>query len=252
LRKYLIAAVAAVTALVFAVVATAQTSTPSATLTVKLTPKNAGTAKKPKSGKLSLKIVNDDPARTMDVLKITSPSTAMLKLKGLRKCTQTVIVNQQCPKSALLGTGMAEASQGVNTPKPNPLFFKVSPYPMSNSQIGFLLQQLSKDENGQATTTLQPNGIAAVAVGTLRKVKRGQLLDIAVPEIAQEFPTGVFNGLVSLQTTLSKSKGSNHLIRVTGCKKKKQKYSAELHFIPNPNPERAGTAKDTATSACVA
>jgi hypothetical protein len=251
LRKYLIAAIAAVTALAFAVVATAQTSAPSATLTMKVTPKNAGTAKKPaKKGKMSLKIVNDDSSRTMDVLKITTPKTVTLKLKGLTKCTAEVIVAGNCPASAKLGSGIAEASQGVSTPAPNPLFFGVSPFPMSNTQIGFLLEQLTKDANGNPTTTPAPNGIRVVAVGTLRKIKTGQLLDIAVPKLAQEFPAGVFNGLVSLETTLSKTKGKHQLVNITGCTKKKHKFGAELHFIPNPNPAKAGTARDTATSAC--
>jgi hypothetical protein len=250
LRKYLIAAIAAVTALAFAVVATAQTSTPTATLTMKITPKNAGTAKKPANGKMSLKIINDDSSRTMDVLKITNPKTVTIKLKGLTKCTEQVIVASNCPATAKLGDGIAEASQGVSTPAPNPLFFKVSPFPMSNTQIGFLLEQLNKDANGRPTTTPAPNGIRVVSVGTLRKIKTGQLLDIAVPKLAQEFPQGVFNGLVSLQTTLTKKKGSNKLINVTGCVKKKHKFGAELHFIPNPDPAKAGTAKDTATSSC--
>lgn len=251
MRKYPIAAIAAVTALAFAVVATAQSTTPTATLTMKVTPKNAGTAKKPANGKMSLKIVNDDSSRTMDVLKITNPKTVTLKLKGLTKCTEAVIVASNCPATAKLGTGIAEASQGVNTPAPNPLFFKVSPYPMSNTQIGFLLEQLTKNADGTPSSTPAPNGIRVVSVGTLRKIKSGQLLDIAVPKLAQEFPTGVFNGLVSLQTTLSKKKGSHKLVNVSGCAKKKHKFGAELHFIPNPDPAKAGTAKDTATSACV-
>jgi len=251
LRKYLIAAVAALTALAVASVAIAQSS-PTATLSVKVSPKKAGTKKKPKNGKVELSIVNDDPGRTLDNLKIYMPKTGKLNLKGFKACSETAITEQQCPKSAALGTGIAEASQGVNTATPNPLFFKVTPYPMSKSKIGFFLQQLSKDASGQPTNQVLPAGISVVSVGTLKKGKKpyGQLLDIDVPQLAREFPPGVFNGLVSLKTTLTKKKGKKFLVSSTGCTKKAYPFKAVLHFIPNPDPANAGTAETTAKAKC--
>lgn len=252
MRKYLIAALAAITALAVASVAIAQ-STPTATMTVKVTPSKAGTKKKPKNGKVSLKIVNDDPNRTMDNLKISLPSNSKMNLTGLKKCSQETIEAQECPASYALGTGIAEARQGVNTPAPNPLFFKVTPFPMSSRQIGFFLQQLVKDANGQATTQVAAGGISVTSVGTISKTSKkpyGQILDIAVPQLAQEFPTGSFNGLVSLQTTLSKKVGKHFLVNDTGCVKKKYNFAAQLHFIPNPDPAHAGTANVKASSKC--
>lgn len=256
MRKYLIAAVAAITALAMATVALGQGSDPTATLTVKVTPTKAGTKKKPKSGKLNLKIVNDNTALTMDDLKIMIPATAQIKLKGFKTCTEQNISAGSCPASASLGTGIAEARQGVNGPVQQALFFKVTPFPMSSKQIAFYLEQLKKDANGKPTSETEPSGIRVNAVGTLSTGKKpyAQVLDIAVPKLAQEFPpnSGVFNGLVSLQTTLGKSKGKNKLISLNGCKKGKHGYGAELHFIPNPDPAHAGTARDTADSKCKA
>jgi hypothetical protein len=251
LRKYLIAVLAAITAIAVASVAIAQ-SNPTATMTVKVTPSKSGTKKKPKNGKVALKIVNDDPNRTMDNLKIFLPSNGKMSLVGLKKCSEDQITNQECPASYSLGTGIAEARQGVNTPSPNPLFFKVTPYPMSSKQIGFFLQQLNKDANGNATTEVTPGGISVNSVGTFGKAKKpyGQVLDIAVPQLAQEFPTGSFNGLVSLQTTLTKKVGKHFLVNDIGCVKGKYPFAAELHFIPNPDPAHAGTAKVKATSKC--
>jgi uncharacterized OsmC-like protein len=251
LRKYLIAALAAITAIAVASVAIAQ-STPTATMTVKVTPKQSGTKAKPKNGKINLKIVNDDPNRTMDNLKISLPSNGKLSLVGLKKCSEDTITNQECPASRALGTGIAEASQGVNTPTPNPLFFKVTPYPMSSRQIGFFLQQLNKDANGKPTSVVIPGGISVVSVGTLGKASKpyGQILDIVVPKLAQEFPTGTFNGLVSLQTTLTKKVGKHYLVNEVGCVKGKFAFAAELHFIPNPDPAHAGTAKTKTTAKC--
>jgi uncharacterized OsmC-like protein len=251
LRKYLVAALAAITAFAVASVAIAQ-STPTATMTVKVTPTKSGTKKKPKNGKVNLKIVNDDPNRTMDNLKISLPSNGKMSLTGLKKCSEETITAQECPASYSLGTGIAEARQGVNTPKPNPLFFKVTPFPMTSRQIGFFLQQLVKDANGQATSEVAAGGISVVSVGTFGKAKKpyGQILDIAVPKLAQEFPTGSFNGLVSLQTTLSKKVGKHYLVSNIGCVKGKFPFAAELHFIPNPDPANAGTAKVTASPKC--
>jgi hypothetical protein len=251
LRKYLIAALAAITAFAVASVAIAQ-STPTATMTVKVTPKKTGTKKKPKNGKVELKIVNDDPNRTMDNLKIWLAQNAKMNLTGLKKCSEETIANQECPASYALGTGIAEARQGVNTPSPNPLFFKVTPFPMSSRQIGFFLQQLNKDANGKPTTAVIPGGISVVSVGTISKAKKpyGQILDIVVPKLAQEFPTGSFNGLVSLETSLTKKVGKHRLVNNVGCIKKKYNYKAELHFIPNPDPANAGTAKVSASSKC--
>src|ERR671920_271232 len=70
LRKYLIAAVAALTALAFTAVAIAQT--PAASMSVKVAPKKAGTAKKPKNSSIELNIKNNDPKKTLSKLVITS------------------------------------------------------------------------------------------------------------------------------------------------------------------------------------
>jgi hypothetical protein len=123
---------------------------------------------------------------------------------------------------------------------------------MTSRQIGFFLQQLNKDANNKPTSEVVPSGISVVSVGTLGKAKKpyGQKLDIVVPKLAQEFPPGTFNGLVSLQTTLTKKVGKHYLVNNVGCVKKKFYFAAELHFIPNPDAANAGTAKTKATAKC--
>ena len=66
MRKYLIVAIAALTALVFSAVAIAQTPAP--TMSVKITPKKAGTKNKPKNSQINLEITNNDPKRTLSKL----------------------------------------------------------------------------------------------------------------------------------------------------------------------------------------
>ena len=254
MRKYLIAALAAITAIAaiaVSSVALAQKTT-TATLHVKVTPVKSGTKTKPVNGKTTLEIINDDTSRTMDNLKIWLPSNARLNLKGFKACPESDISAGLCPKSAALGTGIAQAAQGVNSGSPNALYFKVTPFPISTSKIGFYLEQLNKDANNQPTDQVNPSGIHVTSVGTLKKANKpyGQLLDIAVPQIAQEFPPGSFNGLVSLKTTLSKKKGKHLLVSNIGCVNKKYKFKALLHFIPNPDPTNGGTASAKASSKC--
>ena len=251
MRKYLVAALAAAIAICASSVALAQKTT-TATMHVKVTPAKSGTKAKPVNGKTFLNIVNDDTSRTMDNLKIWLPSNAKLNLKGFKTCSQTTIDAQACPKSAALGSGIAEAVQGVNAPVQNTLFFKVTPYPMSKNKIDFFLQQLNKDANNQPTSTVAPGGITVSSIGTLKKASKpyGQLLDINVPQLAREFPVGSFNGLVSLQTTLTKKKGKHLLVSNIGCVHKKYNFKALLHFMPNPDPANAGTASAKATAKC--
>lgn len=251
MRKYLVAALAAAIAIAASSVALAQKTT-TATLKVAVTPAKSGTKTKPVNGKTYLSITNDDTSRTMDDLKIWLPSNAKLNLTGFKACSETTINDGLCPRSAALGSGIAQAAQGVNTGSANALYFKVTPFPMNKRQIGFYLEQLNKDANNQPTTTVNPSGIHVTSVGTLKKASKpyGQLLDIAVPTIAQEFPTGSFNGLVSLKTTLTKKKGKHLLVSNIGCVHKKYNFKALLHFIPNPDPANAGTASAKASAKC--
>ena len=141
MRKTLIVALAALTALALSAVAIAQT-TQSATLTTTVSPKKAGTKKKPASTKLYFKVVNQNPNATLRDLEINQPSTLKLSGKGFPKCGEDDIINDDCPKGSQVGTGTASAILGVNNPPEKartPLTFKIKAFVTGAKGISFRL-----------------------------------------------------------------------------------------------------------------
>jgi hypothetical protein len=217
LRKYLIVAIAALTAVAFTAVSFAQT--PAATMDVKITPKKAGTKKKPKNSEITLEIVNSDSKRTLSRLTITQPKTFKLSAKGLTKCDEATLENggpAACPRASRVGKGIAHALVGVNGPAPTPLTFDVTPVVLGAKSIGFYLAARELDVN-----VLSPGRIS------------GDKLIIDVPIAAQQPAPGVWAGLVSLQTTLAAKKGKNYFASTTGCTKKKHAFSTVMTFVDN-------------------
>jgi hypothetical protein len=243
LRKYLIAAVAAVAAIaVTASFASAQ-GTDTATLKVSVSPKDAGTPKKPKNVKYSLNIVNGNTSRTMSDLDIFIAKTAKLSLKGLPKCAPDKIFARSCPSSTVLGRGEAKAKVGVNGPPAQirDLTFKVTAYktnsPVTGKEmLGFFIDDGASLQFLTETKLTKASG------------KYGQKLHIDVPELAQRVGT-TYNGLVSLQTTLNKKVGRNYLVSTTGCNARKHPYKVDLTFIDNQVTTAAKISK-TANASC--
>jgi hypothetical protein len=216
LRKYLIAALAALTAMAMTSVAEAQTG---ATLKGKLTPAKAGTKKKPKNSKLRLQVENQDTQATLSQLAITSPSTVKLSTKGLTRCDADVLEAQgpsACPRASRVGGGVARALLGVNGPNPQPLTFDVTAVVTGSRHLDFYLR----------AREIQT---AVLATGTIS----GRTLTIRVPDAAQQPLTGVWAGLVSLDTTIGGKKGKNYLLGSVGCKKRKHTLKAKFTFRDN-------------------
>jgi len=233
LRKFLIAAVAALTVIGMVSVATAQT--PGADLDVKVTPSDAGTKKKPKNSSLALEIVNGDTTRTMNRLTVTLPSTVKLSAKGLTKCSEDTLEAsgpKECPRASRLGKGLATAKLGVNTDAPQDLTFDVTPVILGPKKLGFYL----------AARELPVNVLAPGRIS-------GRKLIIDVPQTAQQPAPGTWAGLVSLEAKLGKKKGKNYLISSTGCKSRKHKVKATLTFVDNGVSE-AGNVNTSTTSKC--
>jgi hypothetical protein len=237
LRKYLIAALAAVTAIAFAGVSIAQT--PAANMEVKVTPTKAGTKKKPKNSKITLSIENTATNRTMSELTITTSKTFKLSTKGLTKCNRANLDPSTgggpsaCPKASIVGKGTATALLGVTSPTPSPLEFDVTPVVTGSKNIDFYLAEKN-------------TGVNVLAPGTIS----GRKLTIEVPAAAQQPVPGVYAGLVSLETTMKAKKGKNYLASTTGCKAKKHAFSATLTFVPNGSDTTGGTVNTKANAKC--
>jgi hypothetical protein len=234
LRKYLIVAIAALTAMAFTAVALAQT--PAATMKVTVKPKKAGTKKKPKNSSIELNIVNNDPTKTLGSLVIAQPKTFKLSAKGLTKCNRAEVeANQsidQCPKASKVGKGTAEALVGVTSPTPAPLTFDVTAVVFGPKDIGFFLAG-------------RELGINVISPGKIK----GNKLTITVPDAAQQPTPGVYAGLKSIHTTLKAKKGKHYLASTVGCKSKKHKFSTTLNFVNN-GATAASTVKVSASSKC--
>ena len=239
MRKFLIVAIAAITVVAFAAVALAQ-GADTATLTTKLTPKNAGTKKKPTNAKFDLTVVNGNTKRTMSALDIFMPKTMRISLKGMPTCSAAAIQTRTCPKSSILGHGEAKALIGVNGPSPTGLTFDVKAVKTASQNTGKPMLGFVID-NGQQIFLTETK--LSKASG-----KFGQKLHIDVPPLAQHVGSA-YNGLVSLHTVLSKKKGKNKLVATTGCNKKKHPFKVVLTFIDN-GVTHATKYGDTSTSKC--
>jgi hypothetical protein len=226
LRKYLVAAlVAALSLAAVAAVSYAQAGD-SAKLTTVLTPKNAGTKRKPTNSKLNLTVVNNNTQRTMSDLDIFLPKTLKLSLKGMPSCSLAKIQVRGCPSSSILGTGTAEAKTGVNGTSPGSITFDVKAVKTTSPTTGKTMLGFIIDDGGSLLF------LAETTLGNASG-KYGQKLHLDVPPLAQKAGTA-YNGLVSLnKIKLGKKKGTHKLLATTGCKNHKQPFKVVLTFIDN-------------------
>jgi hypothetical protein len=241
LRKFLIVAIAAFTAIAFAAVSFAQ-GADTATLKVSVSPKDAGTKTKPKNSAFNLEVVNGNTQRTMSDLDIFMPKNVRLSLKGIPSCARDVIAAQKCAKSTLLGKGEAKAKAGVNGGAPLDLNFVVSAYKTKSlagkDMLGFYIDG--------------PGELNFLTETKLTKLsgKYGQKLHIDVPDAAQRTGATSYNGLVSLNIkNLTKKAGKNMLVASTGCVKGKHPYKVDLTFIDN-GVTAAGKISQSANAKC--
>ena len=237
MRKYLIAAIAAIAAIAFASVAVAQDQ--AASMSVNVSPKKSGTLKKPANSKLKLTITNNDVHKTLKQLDIQLPKTVVAAGKGFKFCKEATLKSDgptACPKGSKVGGGSAEAALGVEQAQPQSLHFDVTAILVGKNAIDFYLHWTGTSTN-------------IVAPGRLKGTKKGQKLIVKIPVEAQQPLPQVYAGLVSLTTTLSKKSGKHKLISTVGCKKHKQAFGATLHFGQNPV-RPASTATTSASSKC--
>jgi hypothetical protein len=233
LRKTFIAAGAATLAMGVAGVAYAQA--PSISATASLSPSKAGTAKKPKSTKLTLNVTNDPASKTTaKQITITLPSTLKLSTKGLPQCTKSDDAILAAPKTAckssIAGSGTADALINPFAASPAPIHFTVTPMVGKNQLLFYL----------------EAGSVQAVLHGKIS----GKKLTIAITPQLQQPVTGTYSALVGLKTTLSMKKGKNFLLSSTGCKSKKDTIGVSVAYAPNPNPPAAPSASTTADAKC--
>jgi hypothetical protein len=234
-KSFLIAGAAA---LAVGGAATAYAQAPTSTVTVKVSPTKAGTKKKPKTVALKLKVENQLTTQTASKLKITAPSQVALKTKGIKACNATKLASNgpsACPKASQIGPkGVAHAMAGVNTTSPASLAFDVTPFVTGSNKIAFYLKS-----QGTLNITTLANG----------KIS-GHTLNVDIPDIAQQFPPGVYNGLVDLTADLWVKKGKG-IVKLSGCpSSKKLKFTNTITFVPNPNQPAQPTSTASGFASC--
>ena len=238
MRKFLIAAVAALASIALASVAVAQS--PEVEATTKVAPSKAGTKKKPKPTSISTFVKNNIEGSTASKIEIDFPSTVKISGKGLTKCALTEFSKPggkaNCPAKSKAGVGITHAVLG---PQRAPLNFKVSAYVGGNNLVIFYIEQIG----GSVTKALQ--GKISSASG-----KYKQKLVIEIPPDLQQPAPGLYGALTDLKTSLYNKKGKYSLISTNGCKKKKHTFGAKLTFTANSAPAPKPSASGTSTAKC--
>jgi hypothetical protein len=238
LRKFLIAAVAALATIALASVAVAQSSDVESKTSV--SPSKAGTKKKPKATKITTFVKNNVPGTTASKIEIDFPKTVKITGKGLTSCPISAFSRPggkaNCPAKSKAGTGVSHAVLG---PQRAPLNFDVTAYVGGTNLVIFYIEQ----QGGTVTKALQ--GKISSASGKFK-----QKLVITIPPDLQQPATGVYGALTDLKSTLYNKKGKNSLISTNACKSKKHKFGAKLTFAPNPAPPPKPSATGTSTAKC--
>ncbi len=223
MRKSIIAVAAASALLTSGAAAAIAQDPPTSTVDVTLSPNKAGTKSKPKATKLVLKIKNTAEKQTASELKIVAPKGIVLTTKDFKFCNAAKLAAQgpkACPSGSQIGPkGEAHALAAVSGTAPSPVTFDVTPFATGKKTIGFYLQ-------------LGGGAITGLAKGTIS----GRTLKVAIPKTpAQEFPTGVYNGLVDITANLWVKKGKS-VVKITSCpKNKKLRFKNTIKFVPNPS-----------------
>jgi hypothetical protein len=225
-------------ALVLGAAGIAQAQSPTSSVKVTLSPSKAGTKATPKASTLKLTVTNTLTKQTAATLKITGPSQLTLTTKDFKKCSAAKLVASgptACPSGSQVGPkAIAHALANVNSATPLPVAFEVTPFATGAKTLGFYLK-------------LQGGDIYGLAVGTIS----GHGLTVKIPATpAQQYPQGVYNGLVDLTANLWAKSGKS-VAKLTGCPtSKKLTFKNTIGFVANPNAPAIPSSTATSTVAC--
>jgi hypothetical protein len=243
LRKYLIAALAAVLSIALASVAVAQNPDPSASapdVRVTVSPAKTGTKKKPRNSTLKLFVKNNRTDATVDTITVFVAKNVKLNGKGFKYCSASKLNSQgktACPAGSKAGSGTANAVVG---PDRVPLKFTVDAYVGGKSSIIFYTQQVG-------------GTVRKALVGKVSKTsgKYGSKIVIKIDDDLQQPAFGVFSSLVDLNTTIKAKRGKNYLVTTNGCPKdRKHRFGVKFGFRPNATFPATGSASGVTDAPC--
>ena len=259
MRKTLIAALAALTALALAAVAMAQNPAPTASLEVSVAPSKVGTKKKPRSGRLELNAqTNRESKSTASKIEISIPKGTKLATKGLKTCSYGKILagsKKVCPKASKAGSGEADALLNPYATTPSPIKFVVTAFnggKLSSADAATLRGEFggSLYKKGREYINFhlssQSPAVDSPIVGIITKIRTklyGQKLTIDIPPSLQQPAPNVYSSLQRLETSLGLKRGTNYLLSLTDCPgARENQLQLKLTFVPNPTPPATTTA----------
>jgi len=244
LRKFMIAALAALLSIAVAAVAVAQDPNPSTSapdVTTTVSPAKAGTKNKPKNSTLKLFVKNNRTDSTVDTITVNVAKNVKLSGKGFKFCTAAKLNAQgktACPAGSKAGSGTANAVVGAGRA---PIKFTVDAYVGSKSSVVFYVQQVAPGTVRKALT-----GKISGASG-----KFGSKIVIKIDEDLQQPAPSVFSSLVDLRTTIKAKRGSNYLVSSNGCPSdRKHRFGVKFGFAPNSTFPATGSVTGTTDAPC--
>lgn len=211
LKKLFMGAVAASATLAVAAGAIAQA--PEATLKASVSPRDAGTKRKPTNTKLGFKLTVNKPGTTVGKIDLLLPRTLKMSGKGLGNCTADKLAFEG-PGACADDKAGPEGTATAALPDGTPLLFKVQPYVQdSNSLVLRIFGALAIDTPIAGEITSE-----------------GRKLAITIPEILRK-PGGAFDAtLTGIDQSFGAKKGKRYLVSSIGCKHRKHKFSGTLTF----------------------
>ena len=228
MRKLITVAVVATASLALAGGAFADPNDDQASLTVKASPSNSGTKKKPTNVKLTFGTKVNLPGTTVNTIQVLLPSGLRFSGKGFKKCNLDDLAASGptvCPSGSKAGSqGTANALVG---PANAPLNFKVYPFVGNSTTLYFYLDQ-------------QPVGVQSVVQGKI--TNSGRTLTITIPQELRQ-PGGLDATLTGISQTFSGKAKSNYIVSSTKCPKGGWKVGSKFTFAtrvdgtPPPAPE---------------
>ena len=251
MRKFVVAALAALICIALASVAMAQGAPATAELTIK--PSKAGTKSKPKAISLTLSVKNNVPATTAERIDILLPRMVRISGKGLASCVKKKLGADgitACPSKSKAGQGFANAliNPTAVQPPPTKLRFKVTAFVGGPSSVLFYLQEVNSQTNA-----VIPGGVVRTIEGKVGRASGSayyQRLRIDIPKDLQEPSDNVFSALQDLKTSLKLKKGKNSLLTSIGCKSKKHQLGVVIDYADNPNPPPVPSSAGSDTAKC--
>lgn len=228
MRKLISVAVVATASLALAGGAFAEPNDDQASLTVKASPKDAGTTKKPTNVKLTFGTKVNLPGTTVNTIQVLLPSGLKFSGKGFKKCNLDDLAASgpsACPSGSKAGSqGTANALVG---PANAPLNFEVRPFVGNATTLYFYLDQ-------------QPVGVQSVVQGKI--TNSGRTLTITIPQELRQ-PGGLDASLTGISQTFSGKAKKNYIVSSTKCPKGGWKVGSKFTFAtrvdgtPPPAPE---------------